>query len=157
MREPETQQHRHTPVDMEETSSFPTIVAWAEYHEEGTNSGAVAAQLDIVGTVYPDAALEWAEQACKAVAFPCCNHTSCPPGLTGSGTLKQRKEEAAAHPGLCGVHHAEFIAGVKFADVLERAGSGGVVTSKGFRNQASSVLLCYTSTTTVVPCIVRVL
>ena len=119
--------------------SFPTHVACAQYHDEVSNSGAVARQLDVVGTHFPDQARDWGEEACKAVAFPCCEHSSCPPALTGQGSLKQRKEEAAAHPGLCGVHHACFIVAVSFADVAARG--NGIATTKAFRNQASDLSL----------------
>ena len=118
----------------QEESSFPTQVVWAQYHEEGTNPEAVARQFDVVGTQFPEQALEWGEIVCKAVDFPRCEHTSCPPPLAGAGSLEERKAEAAGHPGLCGVYHACFITGVKFADVAERG--NGVAMTRGFRNGA---------------------
>ena len=98
------------------------------------NSYAVARQFDVVGNQFLDQALSWAEEACKAVAFPCCEHTSCPPALSGTGWVEERKAETAAHPGLCSVHHACFITGVSLADVAARG--NGVGTTKGlFRSQ----------------------
>ena len=124
-------------MEEQNESSFPTQVAWAQYHEEGSNSGAVARQFDVVGTQFPDQARDRGEEACKAVAFPSCEHSSCPPALTGQGSLKKRKEEAAVHPGLCGLHHACLIVAVSFADVAARG--NGIATTKAFRNQASDL------------------
>ena len=62
-----------------------------------------------------------------------CARTSCPPVPPGIGPLAQRRAEAAAHPGLCGVHHAAFLIGASFADGLARG--KGVAITKGFWNQ----------------------
>lgn len=118
-------------MEVQQVSPFPAEVAWAQYHEEGTNSGAVAAQFAFVGVQHPDQALGWGEDAARAVALPRRIHTSCPPVLASLGPLTQRQEEAAAHPGLWGVHHDAFITGGKFEGAQARGNC--VATSKGFR------------------------
>ena len=98
------------------------------------DSCTAARQFDVVRSQFTDQGLSWAEEACKAVAFRCCEHTSCPPAMSGTGSGEQRKAEAAAHSGLCGVHHACFITSVSLADVAARG--NGVGTTKGlFRSQ----------------------
>lgn len=42
----------------QEEYSFRAQVAWAQYHQEGTNAKTVARQFDVVGTPFPEQALE---------------------------------------------------------------------------------------------------
>ncbi|CAN0398194.1 unnamed protein product [Pylaiella littoralis] len=61
-----------------------------------------------------------------------CRHVEEPPALEDM-SLAKKKKAAANHPGLCGVHHAAVIAGVKTQDVVDK---WGTTTANKYRNQA---------------------
>ena len=83
---------------------------------------------------FPGRAREFAWQAARdIIAVVYCEHGDIMvPPLPDFSIKKDAQEAAKTHPGLCGVHHAKFIAGVKTADVLERGQGPSAVK---FRNQ----------------------
>ena len=52
-----------------------SIVACPRYHEEGSNSGAVATQFDETGTQFPDQALECGRVSLQSHGVPSARHS----------------------------------------------------------------------------------
>ena len=77
------------------------------------------------------------EAAARAIGRRFCTHgETTPEPLHDVKKLKLRVEAAKKHPGLCGVHHAGYIGGINYQDVLDRMPEGGgPVTTKKMRNQ----------------------
>ena len=106
-----------------------------EVIEEG-DMDAIHAQLKLVAEHYPGRTREFACRAATAVAKVYCQHREPPPALPASLSVAQRRVAANAHAGLCGVHLAYVIAGLRFADVSATALRRNVpVTYTVFRNQ----------------------
>lgn len=114
--------------------AFPDAPAAGAYHDTDDKQ-AVSRQLEFVAEHFPERVREFTLSAAQVVGARRCPHgDDAPPMLEEELGLAARKLAAGAHVGLCGVHHAHVIAGVRTNQVFAR--SGGTLAHK-FRNQVS--------------------
>lgn len=106
-----------------------------EWDQEG-NSSVISDALAAIARESPHLLRGATEAAARAVARRFCTHGAAPQPLPDIRSVGERKTAAQQHPGLCGVHHAQYIGGVSYDTIVERA-AGAPISTKNLRNQAS--------------------
>ena len=109
--------------------------AQAQTWDEENNRRVVSDTLGAIAAETPDVLRQATEAAARAVGRRFCPHGATPPlSLPDISDVKERRAAAQQHPGLCGVHHAQYIGGVRYDAIVERVG-GGAISTKNLRNQ----------------------
>ncbi|CAN0439626.1 unnamed protein product [Pylaiella littoralis] len=109
--------------------------AQAEEWDEKENGSNIANALQTIAADSDHLLRGATTAAALAVARRFCTHETPPPPLPKMTNLGKRRAAAKQHPGLCGVHHAQFIGNISYDAVVERA-RGVLITTKTLRNQA---------------------